>query len=181
MEGASIHTSHETDTTNSGSDSTGDQEPSPDRKGLGRPKKVQSKKRQRDSVHESLDVSSRHSASRPKIGRPLHGELSTNSSLKGGKLSLRVGDPEEVRHYYVRIFFAIAQSTCKIVAKAWVKLFEPKKQSVHPYQGGDSKAPGWWPVNHSYGPKKGDKIRHKEPDHQVRGGKCALSHRGNRR
>ncbi|KAJ4146836.1 hypothetical protein LMH87_001395 [Akanthomyces muscarius] len=55
------------------------------------------------------------------------------------------------------------KTACKLIAKAWVKAVEPKKQSTHPYTGSDGKAPDWWPK--PWGPTKDDKVRHKEPDH----------------
>lgn len=47
------------------------------------------------------------------------------------------------------------QNAAKIIAKCWIKIIEPKKQSRHPYREAEGSRPAWWPVG----------IRHKEPDH----------------
>jgi hypothetical protein len=52
------------------------------------------------------------------------------------------------------------QSSCKVMAKAFVKLVEPKKQSNHPYTKGNLKAPPWWPNTEG-----ANSVTHKEPDH----------------
>jgi hypothetical protein len=49
----------------------------------------------------------------------------------------------------------IQQLACKQIAKAWIKVCEPKKQSHYPYRGGTPTAPPWWPLT----------SRHKEPYH----------------
>ena len=86
---------------------------------------------------------------------------------------LRIGDEEAVRKCYLDNLEAIQQVPCKYIAKAWVKVVEPKKQANHPYNGGSTKwmaiakfgkekqgymtAPSWWPEQ--------DVCPHKEPDH----------------
>lgn len=50
---------------------------------------------------------------------------------------------------------SIGQKACKSIAKSWIKFLEPKKQSRHPYRGGDRTRPVWWPLD----------IIHREPDH----------------
>lgn len=92
---------------------------------------------------------------------------------------IRIGDAQAVNDCYHDLFEAIQQIPCKYIAKAWVKVKAPKKQSQHPYNGGKWKAeaiakfgkdnpgaftmPGWWP------PKN---CRHKEPDHIKKPGVC---------
>ncbi|KAK0759692.1 hypothetical protein N5P37_007880 [Trichoderma harzianum] len=83
----------------------------------------------------------------------------TVSSRRG----IRIGDPHAVWSFYEQRFKNCQQTACKLIAKAWVKAVEPKKQSTHPYTGSDEKAPAWWPK--PWGPTKDDKVRHKEPDH----------------
>ena len=83
---------------------------------------------------------------------------------------IMVGDEEAMKHYYLTRFKQIQQIPCKSIAKAWIKLIEPKKQVKHPYNGGkkarrmgvkknggELTRPDWWP-------KRG--CPHKEPDHQ---------------
>ncbi|KAL8329474.1 hypothetical protein RB597_004964 [Gaeumannomyces tritici] len=73
------------------------------------------------------------------------------------------GDSQQIWDFCDTRFKNLQQTACKLVAKAWIKLVEPKKQSTHPYTGSDEKAPGWWPK--PWGPNKDEKVRHKEPDH----------------
>ncbi|KAL9121284.1 MAG: hypothetical protein Q9187_002160 [Circinaria calcarea] len=83
---------------------------------------------------------------------------------------IMVGDEEAMKNYYLTRFKQIQQVPCKSIAKAWIKLIEPKKQVKHPYNGGkkarsmgimknggELTRPDWWP-------KRG--CPHKEPDHQ---------------
>ncbi|KAG8949869.1 hypothetical protein FRC04_008172 [Tulasnella sp. 424] len=57
--------------------------------------------------------------------------------------------------YYNDVFQRMQQNAAKIIAKCWIKIIEPKKQSRHPYREAEGSRPAWWPVG----------IRHKEPDH----------------
>ncbi|KAL8828169.1 MAG: hypothetical protein Q9191_002745 [Dirinaria sp. TL-2023a] len=71
------------------------------------------------------------------------------------------------------------QVGCRVVAKAWIKAKEPRKQTKYPYNGGDRKKeasgiygnentgeltkPPWWPSTEGW--QRGEGCRHKEPDH----------------
>ncbi|KAH8648591.1 hypothetical protein BX600DRAFT_442877 [Xylariales sp. PMI_506] len=79
------------------------------------------------------------------------------------KVSIMIGDSERIWEFYEQRFKNCQQKACKLIAKAWIKVIEPKKQSTHPYTGKDEKAPEWWPQR--WGDGKDDKVRHKEPDH----------------
>ncbi|PYI13499.1 hypothetical protein BO99DRAFT_407463 [Aspergillus violaceofuscus CBS 115571] len=80
---------------------------------------------------------------------------------------LRLGDTETLRHYYERAFEKFQQLNCRVIAKAFIKLVEPRKQVNHPYNGRRTSAsasqridpeltkPNWWPAG----------VTHKEPDH----------------
>ncbi|KAG8990580.1 hypothetical protein FRB90_001701 [Tulasnella sp. 427] len=57
--------------------------------------------------------------------------------------------------YYNDVFQRMQQNAAKIIAKCWIKIIEPKKQSRHPYREAEESRPSWWPIG----------IRHKEPDH----------------
>jgi hypothetical protein len=81
---------------------------------------------------------------------------------------IRINDSKGLWNFYDQRFKSCQQSACKLIAKAWVKLVEPKKQSTHPYTGSDEKAPDWWPK--PWGTTKEDKVRHKEPDHLYKRG-----------
>ncbi|KTW28328.1 uncharacterized protein T551_02747 [Pneumocystis jirovecii RU7] len=71
---------------------------------------------------------------------------------------LVIGNTHEVIAFMESRFKELQQSVCKIVAKAWIKVMEPKKQTRHPYNKGDESKPSWWPNN----------VRHKEPDHLMK-------------
>ncbi|PYH90883.1 hypothetical protein BO71DRAFT_401834 [Aspergillus ellipticus CBS 707.79] len=83
------------------------------------------------------------------------------------RTALRLGQTELVRRYYEKGFEAFQQLNCRVIAKAYVKLVEPRKQVNHPYNGrrtaGASSQrmdpeltkPKWWPTG----------VTHKEPDH----------------
>ncbi|CCG82389.1 Ydr124wp-like protein [Taphrina deformans PYCC 5710] len=68
---------------------------------------------------------------------------------------LTIGDHEEVTGFLETRFRQLQQLVCKIVAKAWIKVIEPKKQTRYPYNKGEDSKPAWWPED----------VRHKEPDH----------------
>ncbi|KAK3940372.1 hypothetical protein QBC46DRAFT_126982 [Diplogelasinospora grovesii] len=79
------------------------------------------------------------------------------------KKGMKIGNADDVWEFYSQRFRNCQQTACKLIAKAWVKAVEPKKQSNHPYTGSDEKAPDWWPK--PWGTTRDDKVRHKEPDH----------------
>jgi hypothetical protein len=85
------------------------------------------------------------------------------SLVISSRKALRIGDEQAVWKFYETRFKNCHQNLCKILAKAWVKVVEPRKQTNHPYTGGDDKAPTWWPQ--PWGTSKEEKVRHKEPDH----------------
>jgi hypothetical protein len=85
---------------------------------------------------------------------------------------LTIGEHDAVTDYYTEAFRHLQQSACKIIAKAFVKAIEPKKQTNYPYTKGSEKPPPWWPPM----PREGEKgnpgdVRHKEPDHLLKPGK----------
>lgn len=89
-------------------------------------------------------------------------------SASSSKRGITISDDKELWAFYEQRFKNIQQSACKLIAKAWVKAVEPKKQSTHPYTGSDEKAPDWWPK--PWGPTKDERVRHKEPDHLYKRG-----------
>ncbi|CAI7617818.1 unnamed protein product [Penicillium discolor] len=82
---------------------------------------------------------------------------------------LRIGDAQKVMSYYEGALKHFQQLNCRMVAKAFIKFIEPRKQVRHPYNGGKPPAgsapgttgdpektkPEWWPPG----------VMHKEPDH----------------
>lgn len=83
--------------------------------------------------------------------------------ITSSKKGIKIGNSQDVWKFYDQRFRNCQQTACKLIAKAWVKAVEPKKQSNHPYTGSDEKAPDWWPK--AWGPTRDEKVRHKEPDH----------------
>lgn len=81
--------------------------------------------------------------------------------------NLRISDTAEVTKFFEGRFREMQQASCKIIAKAFVKVVEPKKQTNHPYTGGAKRAPEWWPplpTDNNLG------VKHKEPDHLLKPG-----------
>ncbi|KAI1877878.1 uncharacterized protein JN550_000060 [Neoarthrinium moseri] len=91
------------------------------------------------------------------------GEEDIPTAVVTKKRSIEVGNAAQLQEFYELRFRNCQQSACKLIAKAWIKAVEPKKQSTHPYTGKDEKAPGWWPE--PWGELRDQKVRHKEPDH----------------
>ncbi|KAJ5308632.1 hypothetical protein N7508_004011 [Penicillium antarcticum] len=83
------------------------------------------------------------------------------------KVSISVKDRDLLRHYYEKIFQNLQQTNCRVLAKAYVKLVEPRKQVNYPYNGRkiiagrtqqlspEATKPPWWPSG----------VSHREPDH----------------
>ena len=79
-----------------------------------------------------------------------------------------ISDEEALSHFYDTRFRQIQQLSLKTIAKAWIKVVQPKKQAHHPYNGGkqakevsfagngEVTKPDWWPPQG---------CRHREPDH----------------
>ena len=78
---------------------------------------------------------------------------------------LVIGGDIEVELFYSAAFKNMQQMCCKVMAKAFVKLIEPKKQAHYPYTRGDAHAPPWWPDTAGE-----NSVRHKEPDHLLKPG-----------
>ncbi|KAL2818463.1 hypothetical protein BDW59DRAFT_165537 [Aspergillus cavernicola] len=81
-------------------------------------------------------------------------------------VALEIGDTEKVLEYYETALKHFQQINCRLIAKAFIKFIEPRKQVKHPYNGGRPRAgaekgdpektkPEWWPPG----------VQHKEPDH----------------
>ena len=73
---------------------------------------------------------------------------------------LLISNVNDVTFFLETRFRQLQQLCCKIVAKAWIKVIEPKKQTRYPYNRGEESKPDWWP----------DDVRHKEPDHLMKPG-----------
>lgn len=85
---------------------------------------------------------------------------------------IRVDDEARLKKYYEKAFDSFQQLNCRVIAKAFIKLVEPRKQVNYPYNGrrassspgGERRAdpemtkPPWWPAG----------VTHKEPDHLLK-------------
>ncbi|GFF90509.1 hypothetical protein IFM47457_08512 [Aspergillus lentulus] len=83
------------------------------------------------------------------------------------KAMLPLRDRRLLRRFYQKAFESLQQINCRTIAKAYVKLVEPRKQVNYPYNGrkliaGISRQldpemtkPAWWPHG----------VTHREPDH----------------
>lgn len=80
---------------------------------------------------------------------------------------------EQWRDWFRCAFETVQQSACRHIAKEWIKMIHPRKQSSHPYNGRvvqqkkaltlTSSRPPYWP----------DHIQYREPDHIKKGGMIA--------
>ena len=98
------------------------------------------------------------------------------SDMKNVDKQFEIGDKFSIDNYYDTRFRQMQQLACKVIAKAWVKVVECKKQVKHPYNGGkiakekgakkgtggELTKPDWWPKYN---------CRHREPDHLKKDGK----------
>lgn len=87
-----------------------------------------------------------------------------------------IRDKSFLRQYYKKAFQNPQQTNCRVLAKAYVKLVEPRKPVHYPYNGrkiiagrnqqseADATKPPWWPSG----------VIHREPDHLLKAGKGAL-------
>lgn len=84
-----------------------------------------------------------------------------------GLHTVSVSDQDQLPLYYAQAFDSLQQTNCRILAKAYVKLVEPRKQLNYPYNGRkiiegsprrfdpQTTRPPWWP----------SEVTHREPDH----------------
>ncbi|OGM42760.1 hypothetical protein ABOM_008176 [Aspergillus bombycis] len=92
------------------------------------------------------------------------------------KTMLPIRNHDILRKYYEKAFESLQQINCRILAKAYIKLVEPRKQVNYPYNGrkiisGSSQQfdpeltkPAWWPSG----------VTHREPDHLLKAERIRL-------
>ncbi|KAL2868222.1 uncharacterized protein BJX67DRAFT_380417 [Aspergillus lucknowensis] len=119
-------------------------------------------KRRKASAHDSaleITFSERFPEPTPQV-------VSTPTN---NMVALEIGDTDKVQDYYETALKHFQQINCRLIAKAFIKFIEPRKQVKHPYNGGRPRAgappgekgdpertkPEWWPAG----------VQHKEPDH----------------
>jgi hypothetical protein len=98
---------------------------------------------------------------------------SVDSKIWKPEVMISIIDRDLVRKYYEKAFRNLQQTNCRTLAKAYVKLVEPRKQVYFPYNGRkaitgvayhldpEAAKPPWWPPG----------VRHREPDHLLKEGK----------
>ncbi|KAJ5769599.1 hypothetical protein N7520_004158 [Penicillium odoratum] len=89
------------------------------------------------------------------------------------KALINIRDKDFLRRYYEKVFQNLQQTNCRVLAKAYIKLVEPRKQVNYPYNGRkivdgrtqqlnpEETKPPWWPSG----------VSHREPDHLPKAGK----------
>lgn len=87
--------------------------------------------------------------------------------------TISVNDKRFTRRYYEKVFQNLQQTNCRIIAKVYVRVVEPRKQVQYPYNGRklvageiqqfspEETKPPWWPTG----------VSHREPDHLLKTGK----------
>lgn len=79
-------------------------------------------------------------------------------------ITFKVSETEQWEKWFCDAFRALQQLGCRTMAKEWIKIIHPKKQSTNPYNGKklkqgtgnpESTKPSYWPRN----------VIHREPDH----------------
>lgn len=78
--------------------------------------------------------------------------------------TLTMHDDANLDDQYWDLFTSMTQNTCKYIAKEWIKIIEPNKQTRFPYRSFNANKPLWWPAN----------INHIEPDHLDKNGRVNL-------
>ncbi|KAL4400835.1 hypothetical protein ACI68E_002157 [Malassezia pachydermatis] len=119
------------------------------------------------------DICSPPVARVPQMSTPLH----PSASRRNSQYSSRVASQALQAQYTIELkdeasrtafmelrFSQLQQIMCKMVAKEWIKVIEPKKQTRFPYNKGEAGKPAWWPED----------VRHKEPDHLMKPERHAL-------
>ncbi|CAO1628438.1 unnamed protein product [Parajaminaea phylloscopi] len=90
---------------------------------------------------------------------PMLCRTSSHAGAGGTKLmQVTLPDAAARTAFFELRFGQMQQGMCKTVAKAWIKIIEPKKQTRCPYNKGEEGKPDWWPEG----------VRHKEPDHLMK-------------
>ncbi|KAJ5814560.1 hypothetical protein N7474_006337 [Penicillium riverlandense] len=90
-----------------------------------------------------------------------------SNTTSDSRVMISVRDADLLGRYYKKAFENLQQTNCRVLAKAYIKLVEPRKQVNYPYNGRKIVAgtprqldpnetkPPWWPSG----------VSHREPDH----------------
>ncbi|KAJ6003593.1 hypothetical protein N7522_006285 [Penicillium canescens] len=77
----------------------------------------------------------REASAKSAFKNPLEKVDSNSLGVTNDSIPLRIGDTKNVMAYYRRSLERFQQLNCREVAKAFIKLIEPRKQVKHPYCG----------------------------------------------
>ncbi|KAJ5950013.1 hypothetical protein N7454_001597, partial [Penicillium verhagenii] len=117
----------------------------------------------------------RPSEQRAKIQQKVK-PLDSYQTFSAPMTTISINDSTFLRRYYEKVFQNLQQFNCRIIAKVYVKLVEPRKQVKYPYNGSklvegkitrfssEETKPPWWPPS----------VSHKEPDHLRKAERIAL-------
>ncbi|KAJ5355986.1 hypothetical protein N7517_010595 [Penicillium concentricum] len=106
----------------------------------------------------------------PILERTKRNVWSNDNRMWRPEVAISVIDRNFLRKYYAKAFENLQQTNCRALAKAYVKLVEPRKQVFFPYNGRavvagvirqldpEATKPPWWPPG----------VRHREPDHLLK-------------
>ncbi|KAJ5177664.1 uncharacterized protein N7500_000363 [Penicillium coprophilum] len=136
------------------------------------------KDRTQNSAPTSLsppEVGPAHEAHSPRrdtqgLERTKRNVWSKENRMWRPEVTIPIRDRDFLRLYYEKAFQTLQQSNCRVLAKAYIKLVEPRKQVCFPYNGRavvtgvirqldpEVAKPPWWPPG----------VRHREPDHLLK-------------
>ncbi|KAL2812467.1 hypothetical protein BJX63DRAFT_241780 [Aspergillus granulosus] len=117
--------------------------------------------------HSRRSSFSQHMDNHMKRKRVSHEYVVPMSITCYPKTILPISNQSLLRKYYAKAFDSLQQTNCRILAKAYIKLVEPRKQVNFPYNGRkhisgtpqqfdpETTKPAWWPTG----------VTHREPDH----------------
>ena len=94
----------------------------------------------------------------PSTSTPVQTNTHATSATAPPAHQIVLRDEQARTEFYQLRFSQLQQVMCKMIAKAWIKVIEPKKQTRCPYNKGEDGRPTWWPAE----------VRHKEPDHLMK-------------
>lgn len=124
--------------------------------------------------HDTYNSGSRFGMGHPKRRRttgprndnPFDAQNIEEFENSSEQFPIEIGNRKQVSAFYESGFRRLQQINCRLLAKSFIKVIEPRKQVKHPYNGGKGAAPGqkgdpektkpnWWPRD----------VMHREPDH----------------
>ncbi|KAJ5267466.1 hypothetical protein N7478_010274 [Penicillium angulare] len=112
----------------------------------------------------------------PRLAQAKEQGWGTRTAISHITAQLPVNQKDLLRRYYEKVFQNLQQENCRVIAKTYIRLAEPRKQTQYPYNGRKSvegktqqfnpeeTKPPWWPLG----------VTHREPDHLPKSERIAL-------